>query len=108
MHHAVATLFNHTTHLWSGKRATGWYLNYLGIDPAHQHQGYGTALAEWGIERAKEEKVTASVICGLDKQGFYRRCGFEAVGGRISEGEGNPLKDSKVAGLVLFCDAKSE
>lgn len=108
MHQAIATLFNYTAHLWSGKRDTGWYLNYLAVDPAHQNQGYGTALAEWGIVRGKEENVTASVICALDKQGFYRRCGFEAVGGRISEGEGNPLKGNEAEGLVLFCDSKGK
>ena len=106
MHRAIATLFNHTTHIWSGHRSTGWYLNYLAVGRAHWNQGYGTALAQWGIGRAKEEKVAASVICAGQKRGFYRRCGFKAVGGRMSEGEGNPLAGREEAAWVLFCDPK--
>ena len=106
MHRAIATLFNHTTRIWSGNRATGWYLNYLAVGSAYRKQGHGTALAEWGVERAKEENVAASVICAGSKRDFYRRCGFEAVGGRMSEGEGNPFKGSEVVGWVMFCDPK--
>ena len=73
---------------------------------AHRIQGYGTALAQWGIERAKEEKVAASVICTGQKRGFCRRCVFEAVVGLMSEGEGNPLEGSEEAGWVLSCDPK--
>ena len=86
----------------SGTRATGWYLNYLGVDPAHQNHGYGRALAKWGVEKARQEDISASVISGTRKDRFYRRCGFEELVGRVTDGEGNPLKGLTEAGNVLF------
>ncbi|KAL8815942.1 MAG: hypothetical protein Q9223_004977 [Gallowayella weberi] len=93
------------SHFWSGSRRTGWYLNFLGVHPDFQRQGYGTSLAEWGIERAKQEKVAASVISGVGRDPFYRRCGFDVEVGKSTEGEGNPLA-GKVdgAGTILFRD----
>ena len=108
MHNKVSTVFSHINHLWSGTRATGWYLNYLAVDPAYQHQGYGRVLAVWGVERAKLEKVAASVVSGTGKDRFYRRCGFETQVGRVSDGEGNPLKGMTEGGAVLFCDPEVE
>ena len=58
-----------------------------------------------GIARAlKQGNVAASVISGSSKDRFYRRCGFEIKGGRISDGEGNPLKGMVEEGAVLFCE----
>lgn len=105
-HKLVARAISYTKHLWSGPRATGWYLNYLGVDPAHQNQGYGRALAKWGVEKARQEGVSASVISGTDKDRFYRRCGFEELVGRVTDGEGNPLRGVTEAGAILFCDPK--
>ena len=108
MHEKVSSIFSYTKHLWSGERDTGWYLNFLAVDPAYQKQGYGRLLALWGVERADQEKVTASVISGTDKDRFYGRCGFEVKAGRISDGEGNPLKGMTEGGSVLFHDPKSK
>ena len=96
------------SHFWSGQRRTGWYLNFLAVDPVYQNQGYGSSLAQWGIERSKVENITTSVISGEHRDDFYRRCGFDTVVGNSTEGEGNPLKGKTVGGTVLFRDPKSE
>ncbi|KAL6713982.1 hypothetical protein ACLMJK_008476 [Lecanora helva] len=108
MHKKVSSVFSYTKHLWSGRRDTGWYLNFLAVDPRYQSQGHGRLLASWGVERADEEKVAASVISGTDKDRFYQRCGFGTKGGHVSDGEGNPLKDLTEGGSVLFHDPKFE
>ncbi|CAL8584128.1 hypothetical protein XPA_009733 [Xanthoria parietina] len=66
-----------TSHFWSGPRSSGWYLNFLAVHPDFQKRGYGSRLAEWGVERARKENVTASVISGVGRDPFYRRCGFD-------------------------------
>ncbi len=108
MHKMVSTCLSYTKHLWFGRRETGWHLNYLAVDPAYQNHGYGRVLATWGVERAKQEKVAASVTSGLGKDTFYRRCGFDIHGGHVSDGEGNPLKGMTEGGSVLFRDPKVE
>lgn len=108
MHDAVSTAFSYTKYLWSGTRDTGWYLNFLAVSPAYQNRGYGRILATWGLERAKQENVAASVISGTGKDTFYRMCGFEVEAGRVSDGEGNPLKDKTEGGSILFSDPKVE
>ncbi|KAL8725210.1 MAG: hypothetical protein Q9166_007492 [cf. Caloplaca sp. 2 TL-2023] len=89
-------------HFWSGARSTGWYLNFLAVHPKSQKQGYGTSLVQWGIERAKEENVAASVISGVGKDPFYRMCGFDVEVGKSTEGEGNPLKGKLDGGGTVF------
>ncbi|KAL8688049.1 MAG: hypothetical protein Q9218_005938 [Villophora microphyllina] len=106
MHKTVTTALSHTKHLWSGKRSTGWYLNFIGVDPEYQNQGYGRALTVWGIEQAKQENVAASVISGTEKDRFYYLCGFEVIVGHVTDGEGNPLKDKVEGGSILFRDRK--
>lgn len=108
MHNIMPTIFSWTKHLWSGIRNSGWYLNYLAVNPAHHSQGYGRALVEWGIERATQEHVAVSVISGWDKMRFYRRCGFDVQAGRVSDGEGNLLKGKVEGGVVLFRDPRVE
>jgi GNAT superfamily N-acetyltransferase len=104
----IPMVFTRINHLWSGRRATGWYLNYLAVHPAHQNQSFGRVLATWGVKRAKDENVAASVISALGKDRFYRRCGFEILGGRVSDGEDNPMKGKTEGGSVLFCDPMDE
>ena len=111
MHNIIANVFSFTTHLWSGTRATGWYLNFLAVKPAYQNRGYGRALVAWGVERAKQENVAASVCSGKGRETFYQKCGFDVQAGKITDGEGNPLKakiEEDAGGLVLFRDPKAE
>ncbi|KAL8641134.1 MAG: hypothetical protein Q9228_002016 [Teloschistes exilis] len=108
MNGTLSIASSHTKHIWSRARASGWYLNFLAVDPAQQSQGYGRVLATWGLERARQENVAASVISGPDKDRFYRRCGFDIKAGDFTEGEGNPLKGKIKGGTILFCDAKNQ
>ena len=108
MHRAISDSFSYNKHIWSGKRETGWYLNFLGVDPAYQNQGYGRLLATWGLEEAKKENITASLISGAGKDRFYGRCGFETLVGNIADGDGNPLKGKSPGGSILFWEPKGE
>ena len=63
---------------------------------------------KWGVEKARQEGISASVISGTEKDRFYRRCGFEELVGRVTDGEGNPLKGVTEAGAVFFCDSKDK
>jgi GNAT superfamily N-acetyltransferase len=78
--------------VWSGDRAEGWYLVWLAIHPDHQYKGIGRRLVQWGLDRAEEEHVWASVVSAPRKEEFYRdKCGFDEEYGSASMGEGNPL-----------------
>lgn len=76
---------------WSGARAESWYLEYLAVHPSAQGRGVGRALVRWGLRRAEEDGVCASVISAKGKDPFYQKCGFDVQDGRAGEGEGNPL-----------------
>lgn len=108
MHDMVSKAFSCVKYLWLGGRNTGWYLNFLAVDPAYQDQGYGRTLAAWGVKQAKQDSITASVVSSPEKVRFYRRCGFEVESGRVSDGEGNPMKGKIEGGVVLFRDPKVE
>ena len=94
-----------TEHHWSGTRSESWYLALIGVDPAHEKQGYGRQLVNWAFERAKEEGVTCSVISADGKTNFYHSCGFDVDVGKASDegGEGNPLREVK-GGTIHFWD----
>lgn len=57
-----------------------WYLSLLAISPTHQGRGIGARLVQQGLQWAKEEGVTASVIAAPKAEVFYKRQGFERVG----------------------------
>lgn len=79
------------SHYWSGKRAECWNLEAMGVLPLYQGRGIGKMFARWGLERADQEGVCASVVVAPGKDGFYQKCGFEVHEGNYGEGEGNPL-----------------
>jgi ribosomal protein S18 acetylase RimI-like enzyme len=58
-----------------------WYLGTLGVDPALQHQGVGSALLESWLERVDCEGNAAYLETDVRANvGFYARAGFELEG----------------------------
>jgi GNAT superfamily N-acetyltransferase len=89
--------------VWAGDRAEGWYLEWLAVHPDHQYKGIGTRLAQWGLDRAEEEQVWASVISASGKEEFYqRKCGFHEEYWSASMGEGNPLARTYGRGRMFW------
>ena len=90
-------------HHWAGPRAINWYLVLCCVDPEFQGRGCGRLLTRWGLERALEEGIRASVIATEGSSEFYLKCGFNGIVGNASKGEGNPLMKANVkGGDVLF------
>jgi GNAT superfamily N-acetyltransferase len=90
---------------WSGTRATNWYLNLCCVDPDFQQRGCGRLLVSWGLNRASQEAVHASVIASDGSTDFYLKSGFDEVVGNASRvgGEANPMMRANVqGGDVLF------
>lgn len=78
---------------WTGKRSESWYLDFLAIHPDYQGKGIGRKLVLWGLKRAEEDEICASVISAAGKDPFYQKCGFDIQDGRAGAGESNPLAD---------------
>jgi GNAT superfamily N-acetyltransferase len=57
-----------------------YYLDNLCVDFRYQRMGIGTALAEWGIESARTERLPVGTEAGPMGVGLYRKLGFEEVG----------------------------
>jgi GNAT superfamily N-acetyltransferase len=100
---------------WAGPCATNWYLALCCVDPEYQQRGCGRLLTSWGLKRAKEEGIRASVIASDGSTDFYLKCGFDEIVGNASRegGEGNPMmKDNVKGGDIMFTwlenDVKSE
>ncbi|KAF2261347.1 hypothetical protein CC78DRAFT_357531 [Lojkania enalia] len=79
---------------WTGEHAECWDLHVCGVHPDYQGKGIGKMLVMWGIERADEEGVSASVLCGEKNRGFYAKGGLTEEVGKPGSGEGG--------GIVLF------
>lgn len=77
--------------IWTGDRAESWYLETLAVHPGFQGRGVGRDLVQWGLERAEEEGICASVVSAKGKDGFYRKAGFDLLEGSATSGKGNPL-----------------
>lgn len=86
-------------HQYEGERSDNWCLEWLGVDPGYQGKGYGRDLVAWGLKKAKEENVWATVIAARGKDRFYQNCGFEFIDGSGKVGEGNPLADVEGANM---------
>jgi GNAT superfamily N-acetyltransferase len=58
-----------------------WYLPMIGVDPAHQGNGYGSALLHLGLERCDRQDKLAYLESSSPKNiSLYERHGFESVG----------------------------
>ena len=57
-----------------------WYLAGIGVDPAHQRRGIGSALLEPGLRASQEARLPAVLLTNLEANvGFYERHGFRVV-----------------------------
>ncbi|KAF2266266.1 acyl-CoA N-acyltransferase [Lojkania enalia] len=90
-------------HHWNGLRANSVYLDLLAIDPKYQGRGIAKELVQWGLDKAREEGVCASVVSSKPGYNFYRKMGFKHEVGMATEGEGNPLNGLE-SGWILFTD----
>lgn len=68
-----------------------WYLPLIGVDPAHQGKGYGSALLEAALERCDREGLPAylEATSPLNVR-LYEQHGFEALA-EIRVGSSPPL-----------------
>ncbi|MDQ0466581.1 ribosomal protein S18 acetylase RimI-like enzyme [Caulobacter ginsengisoli] len=64
-----------------------WYLSMLGVDPARQGRGLGSALLKAGLARCDADGLPAYLESSNPKNvPLYERFGFEALG-RIAPGD---------------------
>ena len=68
-----------------------WYLPMIGVDPAKQGNGYGSALLKHALERCDGDSKLAYLESSNPKNiPLYERHGFELLG-RIQAGSSPPL-----------------
>jgi GNAT superfamily N-acetyltransferase len=90
-------------------RSQNWYLRVCAVHKGYSGRGIGRELVQWGLERAREENVHASVTSSFENEKFYLRCGYDEIVGNCSEGEDNPLARAGVkGGDILFMWAKEK
>lgn len=73
--------------IYSGKD----YLGIISIEilPQHQSQGIGSKLINMLIEQARQQHFRALILsCREEKQGYYRRFGFELKGESLYDDAG--------------------
>lgn len=92
-------------HYWATPRDDVWDLSVCGVASALRGRGIGRKLVAWGLDRADEEGVAASVVIAQGKETFYQNCGYGPVVGRVSDGQGNPLA-GMAGGEIMFRDKK--
>ena len=81
--------------------------------PSYRNCGSGRELAAWGLQRAHEEGIPASVMAAADKERFYQRCGFTEIAGWANDGvddQGrvNPLKGQIKGGCILYTKVQQD
>ena len=68
-----------------------WYLPMIGVDPAHQHQGYGSALLQHTLLACDRDLQLAYLESSSPKNiPLYERHGFELLG-TIQVGKSPPI-----------------
>jgi ribosomal protein S18 acetylase RimI-like enzyme len=68
-----------------------WYLPMIGVDPARQGRGYGSALLRHGLQTCDAQGVPAYLEATSERNKLlYERHGFEAIG-VIQSGSSPPM-----------------
>lgn len=68
-----------------------WYLAFLGVDPKHQRQGYGSALIEPVLGKCDRNHTLAYLeSSSLESVSLYERHGFNPLG-TIQVGDSPPV-----------------
>ncbi|MGH3870832.1 MAG: GNAT family N-acetyltransferase [Pseudonocardiaceae bacterium] len=68
-----------------------WYLPLIGVDPARQGRGYGSALLRCGLTMCDAQSVPAYLEATSERnKSLYERHGFEAIG-VIQAGSSPPM-----------------
>ena len=68
-----------------------WYLPMIGVDPARQGRGYGSALLRHGLETCNTQGVPAYLEATSERnKRLHERHGFEAIG-VIQSGSSPPM-----------------
>jgi len=68
-----------------------WYLPFIGVDPARQGNGHGSALMEHALTRCDREQKLAYLESSNPRNiPLYQRHGFEVLG-TIQVGSSPPL-----------------
>ena len=71
--------------------AAHWYLPLIGVDPAKQGKGYGSALLQHALERCDGEGKLAYLESSSEKSvPLYQRHGFQLLG-KIQVGASPPI-----------------
>jgi len=68
-----------------------WFLPFIGVDPAHHHKGYGSALLRFALRQCDSDHLPAYLeSSNVANIPLYQRHGFEVVG-TIQVGSSPPL-----------------
>jgi ribosomal protein S18 acetylase RimI-like enzyme len=72
-------------------REPHWYLPLIGVDPAHQRKGHGSALLEYALARCDLEHAPAYLeSTSPESVRLYERYGFEVLG-TVQVGSSPPI-----------------
>jgi ribosomal protein S18 acetylase RimI-like enzyme len=72
-------------------RETHWYLPLIGVDPAHQRNGFGAALLQDTLRQCDRDHAVAYLeSTNAANVPLYKRHGFEVLG-TIQVGSSPPL-----------------
>ncbi|KAI1123033.1 acyl-CoA N-acyltransferase [Nemania abortiva] len=78
------------------------YLGMLACHPDYQRRGAGTQLVEWGISKARAEKLTLTLFASPMGAFLYKHLGFRDAGGFRTQVPGeDEFLDSKAMVLEL-------
>jgi ribosomal protein S18 acetylase RimI-like enzyme len=68
-----------------------WYLPFLGVEPSHQGNGYGSALLRHALARCDRDRLPAYLQATTPRnRRLYERHGFEVVG-TVQVGSSPPM-----------------